>query len=57
MSAAMRRELDEELCRRYPEMFRDRHGDPEKSAMPRGLECGDGWFNLIDLLCASLQER
>jgi hypothetical protein len=48
----MRKELDEELCRKYPEIFRDRHGNPVKSWM---FECSDGWYGIIDSLCFNIQ--
>lgn len=48
----MRKELDEALCAKYPEIFRDRHGDPRQTAMVFGLDCGDGWYNIINALCA-----
>lgn len=47
-------ELDKKLCETYPEIFRDRHGNMEETAMCWGLECGDGWHPLIDQLCRSL---
>ena len=46
----MRQELDDSLCRRYPKIFATRHRDPAKTCMTWGLECGDGWFDLIDRL-------
>lgn len=49
--------LDEALCARWPMIFRDRHGDPARTAMNRGFECGDGWFWLIDQACAALQAQ
>jgi len=50
----MRKELDEALCARYPLVFRDRNGDMRTTAMCWGLECGDGWYNIIDTLCGML---
>jgi hypothetical protein len=50
-------ELDRTLCRRYPEIFADRHGLVFQSAMGRGFEVGSGWYALIDLLCAALQRE
>jgi hypothetical protein len=50
----MRRELDEALCAKYPLIFRDRNADMRTTAMCWGLECGDGWYNLIDTLCGLL---
>ena len=47
----MRKELDEELCRKYPRIFRDRHADMRATAMCWGFDCGNGWYNIIDVLC------
>ena len=50
----MRRELDEALCSKYPLIFKDRNADMRTTAMCWGLECGDGWYNIIDILCGKL---
>ena len=50
----MRKELDEELCRKYPLIFADRNKPMTETAMCWGFDCGDGWFNLIDVLCGML---
>jgi len=50
----MRRELDEALCAKYPLIFKDRNADMRTTAMCWGLECGDGWYNIIDVLCGML---
>jgi len=50
----MRKELDEALCAKYPEIFRDRNGDMRTTLMCWGFECGDGWYNIIDILCGKL---
>ncbi len=47
----MRKELDEALCAKYPEIFRDRNGDMRETAMCWGFECGDGWYNIIESVC------
>lgn len=44
-----------ELFDMYPEIFRDRCLPPDLSCMHWGIECGRGWFWLIDLLCMHLQ--
>lgn len=51
----MRKELDEKLCQKYPLIFRDRNEDPSKTCMSWGFACGDGWYNIIDRLCARIQ--
>ena len=53
----MRQELDDLLCQRYPELFRDRHTDPAQSPMYWGFCCGDGWFGIIDSLCAEIAAK
>jgi len=53
----MKRELDEALCAKYPEIFKDRHGDMRETAMCWGFDCGDGWYNIIDNLCATIKNR
>lgn len=53
----MRKELDEQLCAKYPLIFRDRHGDMSQTCMVWGFECGDGWYDLIDILCHGIQHH
>jgi len=51
----MKRDLDKLLCERYPKIFADRHKPMTETAMCWGFDCGDGWFNIIDKLCANIQ--
>ena len=51
----MKSELDKTLCERYPKIFADRYSDMTQTAMCWGFDCGDGWFNLLDQLCAQIQ--
>ena len=53
----MRQELDDFLCHRYPDIFRDRHGDKAETSMCWGFCCGDGWFPIIDDLCAEISHQ
>lgn len=50
----MRKELDEALCAKYPLIFKDRNENMRVTAMCWGFECGDGWYNIIDILCGLL---
>lgn len=50
-------ELDENLCKKYPKIFVNRYGDMRTTAMCWGFDCGDGWYNIIDALCANIQHR
>lgn len=51
----MKKELDELLCLKYPKIFRDRNAPMTETCMCWGFDIGDGWFNIIDCLCASIQ--
>jgi len=51
----MRKEHDEALCKKYPEIFRDRNGDARTTAMVWGFECGDGWYNIINTMCEQIE--
>jgi hypothetical protein len=53
----MKPELDTLLCERYPKIFVNRHGDPKETLMCWGFECGDGWYNIINQLCANIQHH
>ena len=53
---SLHEELDKLLCERYPAIFADRHASIETSSMGWGFCTGDGWFDLIDSLCAQLQD-
>ena len=48
----MRKKLETQLFHKYPLILQE-HGCAD-SGMSRGIECGDGWFSLIDTLYASL---
>ena len=49
-------ELDRLLCSRYPRIFAERNLSPRETCMCWGFP-GDGWYALIDTLCAQLQLR
>jgi hypothetical protein len=53
----MKQELDEELCNKYPLIFRDRHGDMKETLMCWGFEIGDGWYQILDSLCDQIQSH
>lgn len=52
----MREDLDKALCEKYPKIFRDRNGDMTQTAMCWGFP-GDGWYNILDMLCGAIQDR
>jgi hypothetical protein len=53
----MKKELDELLCKKYPEIFKDRYAPMNQTAMCWGFDCGDGWYNIIDTLCGLLSSE
>lgn len=53
----MKQELDDELCAKYPKIFRDRHANMTETCMCWGIETGDGWYGIIDQLCAAIQQH
>ena len=50
----MRKELEQRLVERWPSWF-NTGGDIRDTAMPRGFEHDDGWFDLIWRLCEYLE--
>lgn len=53
----MNERLDAELCGKYPKMFANRNASMQTTAMCWGFEHGDGWFNILDALCANIQHH
>jgi hypothetical protein len=47
-------ELEQKLFAKYPKIFVSIDKSPQESPMAFGLEVGDGWYNLIDVLCEAL---
>lgn len=52
----MREELEDKLFDKYPDIFADRHLPMTQTCMCWGIDCGDGWYDLIDRLCAKIQK-
>ena len=53
----MKEDLDAKLVEEYPLIFANRHDDMKTTAMCWGFENGDGWYNIIDRLCACIQSH
>lgn len=53
----MKPENDKLLCEKYPKIFAKRFSHVTESNMAFGFECGDGWFDIIDTLCQSIQNH
>jgi len=50
----MNSELQKKLFDKYPKIFGDRSKPMTETCMCWGLEVGDGWYSLIDVLCEAL---
>ena len=50
-------DLQEELYGRYPLVFQERLLPKAETAVCWGVETGNGWYHLIDGLCALLQRE
>jgi hypothetical protein len=49
----VKEELEKQLFEKYPKLFSNREN--LRSPLCYGIECGDGWFNLIDITCKQIQ--
>lgn len=52
----MNKKLQNQLFEKYPTIFREKDEPENKSCMSWGIECGDGWYDIIDTLCQSFME-
>ncbi len=52
----MKKELEEKLAKDFPSLFRDLRGPANQTCMHWGLECGDGWYNIIYNICKKIIE-
>lgn len=53
----MKKELQLILFDKYPEIFKQAKLTQFESCMGRGIECGDGWYEILDVLCGLIQFR
>lgn len=53
----MNEDFDKVLCEKYPLIFADRNKSMQESCMFWGISTGPGWFNILDQLCASIQDH
>ena len=50
----MKKELELQLVKKFPVIFKDYGGDMRDTCMHWGFECGDGWYDLIHNLCEKI---
>ena len=53
----MNKELQIKLAEAYPKIFKNIGGDKMVTCMAWGIECNDGWYNLLDTLCYTMQQH
>lgn len=51
----MDKNLELELVKKYPKILKDYGGDKRETCMHWGIDCGNGWYKLLDKLMAKLQ--
>jgi hypothetical protein len=51
----MDKELELKLVEKYPKILRDYGGDKRDTCMHWGMECGPGWYDLLDNVMGKLQ--
>lgn len=51
----MNKKLEDVFVKEFPIMFKDMYGDRGQTCLSFGIECCDGWFDLIHNLCKEIQ--
>ena len=46
---------EQELIKKHPKLFKQKDLPMTQTAMCWGIECGPGWYSIIDELCTGLQ--
>lgn len=52
----MKEQLEKPLMEKYNDIFQNRTKPMSQTCMCWGLECGDGWYSILDYLCGNLQQ-
>jgi len=50
-------ELQTKLFEKYPKIFRQKDLPMQQTCMCWGIQCGDGWYDLLDRLCSQIQSH
>lgn len=53
----MNTELEDQLCKNYPVLYRNRHDERIQTLLSWGFACDDGWFGLIDAISLLLSKH
>jgi hypothetical protein len=52
----MNPDLEKKLYEKYPKIFKQVGLSAQESCMAWGVACNDGWYHILDDLCATLQK-
>jgi|SRR5581483_2190357 len=52
----MNKDLEKKLIEEFPTFFKNIYGHPSKTCMAFGLDCGEGWYDLIYETCKKIKE-
>ena len=50
-------ELENQLYADFPLLFDNRHKSPTESCLSMGIECNNGWYDLLRSVCYEINER
>ena len=53
----MKTELEQQLVEKYPKIFQINESRRLEPFPMFGIECGDGWYDLLDRLCGLIQNH
>lgn len=53
----MREDLQAKLFAKYPQIFAQKDLDMQQTNMCWGIDCGDGWYTILDTLCGQIQNH
>jgi len=51
----MKSENQEKLFKKYPKIFCQKDLSMQETCMCWGIDCGDGWYKILEMLCFQLQ--
>jgi hypothetical protein len=53
----MNSELQNQLYEKYPQLFVNKNKTPMQSPMCFGIECGEGWYDILSSLCWMINQH
>ena len=53
----MDQQLQNQLFEKYPQLFSNKDKNPMTSCMAWGIECGNGWYDIISSVCWMIKQH